>query len=148
MDLNQITLNVTDFDAALEFYDRLGLKLIVLSEQQYARFEMPSGGTTLSLHASDQPTLNGPVTYFECEDVDAAYDLLNGRGIIFSSAPKDEPWLWREARFEDPSGNRLCLFHAGGNRRFPPWRLERVPPQPIKKKRVSPKDRPLVLGYP
>jgi GNAT superfamily N-acetyltransferase len=31
--------------------------------------------------------------------------------------------LWREANVRDPDGNTICLFQAGLNRRFPPWRL-------------------------
>jgi len=27
------------------------------------------------------------------------------------------------APLRDPDGNELCLYHAGENRRFPPWRL-------------------------
>jgi catechol 2,3-dioxygenase-like lactoylglutathione lyase family enzyme len=33
------------------------------------------------------------------------------------------PWLWREARLVDPSGNVICLYHAGANRLDPPWRV-------------------------
>ena len=40
-----------------------------------------------------------------------------------SSGPMDMSWLWREARLADPDGHRLCLFHAGENRKHPPWRL-------------------------
>jgi hydroxymethylpyrimidine/phosphomethylpyrimidine kinase len=32
-------------------------------------------------------------------------------------------WLWREAWLRDPAGNSICLYHAGDNRRFPPWRI-------------------------
>ena len=32
-------------------------------------------------------------------------------------------WLWREARLVDPSGNVICLYHAGENRLNPPWRV-------------------------
>ena len=127
MDLNQITLAVVDFDKALRFYQTLGLKLIVLSENRYARFEMPSGGATLSLHIADCVRPGGTVLYFECDDVDTQHAILCDYGITFESAPRDEPWGWREARFHDPSGNELCLFHAGANRRFPPWRLQNIP---------------------
>jgi hydroxymethylpyrimidine/phosphomethylpyrimidine kinase len=34
-----------------------------------------------------------------------------------------QSWLWREAWLRDPAGNAVCLYHAGANRRFPPWRL-------------------------
>ena len=37
--------------------------------------------------------------------------------------PLDRDWLWREARLTDPSGNVICIYHAGENRRFPPWRI-------------------------
>ncbi|QUR65790.1 VOC family protein [Mycobacterium spongiae] len=126
MDLNQVTLNVTDFDEAVAFYRLLGLKLIVSSRGEYARFELPSGSTTLSLHLSTTPTTNGPTIYFECDDVDARYTALCAAGVTFDSAPQDENWRWREARFRDPSGNALCLYHAGQDRRFPPWRVESV----------------------
>ena len=61
--------------------------------------------------------------YFEVEDVDAVYDCLVQVGLTFLTSPTDEPWGWREARLTDPTGNKLCLFHAGLNRRFPSWRL-------------------------
>lgn len=148
MDLNQITLNVTNFGAALSFYHRLGLSLIVLSEDRYARFELPTGGATLSLHAAEVPTLNGPVTYFECENVDATYERLRAIGIAFDTDPRDEPWLWREVRLRDPSGNKLCLYHAGGNRRFPPWRLDVVEPLPVRKTPRVTSSQAMILAYP
>lgn len=123
MDLNQATLEVADFDAALKFYQTLGLKLIVLAEGRYARFEMPSGASTLSIHVDDAPQVSGPLLYAEVDDLDATFNDLKAKGIVFDTVPTDEPWLWREVRFRDPSGNRWCLFHAGNNRRFPPWRV-------------------------
>jgi hypothetical protein len=48
---------------------------------------------------------------------------LQSRGYIFENAPRDEPWLWREARLRDPDDNVICLFFAGQNRKFPPWRV-------------------------
>ena len=123
MDLNQITLGVTDFGEAVAFYRRIGLKLIVSSRGEYARFECPEGGSTLSLHLTDEPAQNGPVVYFECEDIDARYAELKERGVVFDGPPRDESWRWRETRFADPSGNRLCLYHAGSDRRYPPWRI-------------------------
>ena len=38
--------------------------------------------------------------------------------------PQDQSWLWREAYLRDPDENIICLFHAGTNRRHPPWRLK------------------------
>jgi hydroxymethylpyrimidine/phosphomethylpyrimidine kinase len=36
----------------------------------------------------------------------------------------DQRWLWREAWLKDPAGNEICIYHAGENRRLPPWRIE------------------------
>ena len=97
---------------------------IVSHLPSYARFECPEGGSTFSLHQVDSVVPNcGVVIYFECADLDATCSQLADRGIQFDSPPADQRWLWREARLRDPDGNILCLFHAGENRRNPPWRL-------------------------
>jgi catechol 2,3-dioxygenase-like lactoylglutathione lyase family enzyme len=124
MDLNQVSLAVRNFGECVGFYQKIGLKLIVLSEGRYARFEMPSGSTTLSISYAETCTIGSTVLYFEVDDVDRRFSELTALGVEFESAPTDESWKWREARFSDPAGNKLCLFHAGPNRRFPPWRLE------------------------
>ena len=53
-----------------------------------------------------------------------AVERLHMAGVTFDQLPTDQPWLWREARLTDPSGNAVCLYQAGENRRFPPWRLD------------------------
>lgn len=123
MDLNQVTLPVVDTDAAVAFYQSMGFTLIVHSPH-YARFECPVGEATFSVHLSDKPSAsNGVVVYFECTDLDSRVAELQTRGFVFSKLPADERWLWREARLQDPSGNTLCLFWAGQNRKNPPWRV-------------------------
>lgn len=125
MNLNQVTLPVTDVEASVAFYRRLGFSPIVQSLPKYARFECADGGATFSLHHSEsRPGTPGVVVYFECADVDATVARLRAAGVAFEGEPRDEPWLWREAHLRDPDGNRICLYHAGTNRRFPPWRLE------------------------
>ena len=124
MDLNQVTIEVRDFRESVEFYTKLGLKLIVSAGDAYARFELPSGSSTLSFYQSDQPAIGNTALYFEVDDVDRRYAELHKSGIRFDSTPVDRSWMWREAHFTDPTGNKLCLYHAGLNRRFPPWRLE------------------------
>ena len=123
MDLNQITIEVSDFQRSLDFYLKLGLRLIVSARDEYARFELPSGSSTFSLHISDQPLVGRTVFYFEVDDVDGKYEQLRDLDIDFDLAPTDQDWRWREANFKDPTGHKLCLFHAGNERRFPPWRL-------------------------
>ena len=127
MDLNQVTLEAKDFDESLNFYQKIGLKLIVLSDGRYARFELPSGSSTLSIHHADQPVIGNTVLYFEVNDLDQRYLELCELGIDFDTPPTDENWRWKEARFRDPAGNKLCLLQAGLDRRFPPWRLKESP---------------------
>lgn len=123
MNLNQVMLPATDVERSAGFYRTLGFVQIVSSLPSYARFECP-GGATLSLHQVTSIVQDsGVIVYFECEDLDATCRELAERRIPFDSMPTDRPWLWREAYVRDPDGNVLCLYHAGANRRFPPWRL-------------------------
>ena len=62
--------------------------------------------------------------YFEVADVDRTVLELKDKGIAFESEPTDQRWLWREATLKDPAGNPLCIYHAGDNRRYPPWRIQ------------------------
>jgi len=124
MDLNQVTVPCVDLDDSVAFYRRLGLRLIVRDPPNYARFECPVGNATFSLHrALGMPSPGGIVVYFEVVDLDATVRQLETAGVHFEAGPQDQPWLWREAYLRDPAGNRICLFHAGENRRNPPWRL-------------------------
>lgn len=123
MRLNQVTVGATDLSASIVFYQTLGLRLIVRNDH-YARFELPQGESTFSLHlAPEGPGPHAPVIYFECDDLDAEVARLTAKGIAFQSPPQDQPWLWREAHLLDPAGNALILFHAGANRTHPPWRI-------------------------
>ena len=124
MQLNQVTVPGFDMAESVRFYIGLGLRLIV-SAPHYARFECPDGDSTFSVHLSEH-TLPGAgvVVYFECPDLDHKVRELEANGYAFTTGPKDEPWLWREARLKDPAGNEICLYRAGEHRRHPPWRVE------------------------
>jgi catechol 2,3-dioxygenase-like lactoylglutathione lyase family enzyme len=124
VELNQVTLPVTDIPRAVAFYVRLGFRQIV-DDAEYARFECRPYGPTFSVHLAPAVQAgHAAVVYFECEDLDATCAALRADGIQFESDPTDQPWLWREARLRDPAGNPICLYHAGSNRLNPPWRLE------------------------
>jgi catechol 2,3-dioxygenase-like lactoylglutathione lyase family enzyme len=125
MNLNQITIAVSNLDRSVNFYKQLGLTLIVYSpDNQYARFECPVGGATFSLHESEDFSSNGAAFYFEVEDVDARVKELKAEGIDFTSEPVDQRWLWREAWLCDPDGYRIAIYHGGDNRLYPPWRVK------------------------
>lgn len=124
MNLNQVTLPCRDYAASVAFYRGLGFRQIVDSPPRYARFEC-ADGATFSLHADADavPATSGVVIYFETANLDQRVAGLKAAGFVFDSEPTDQRWLWREAYLLDPAGNRICLFHAGENRRFPPWRI-------------------------
>ena len=125
MKLNQITVGCLDYDKSVAFYRTLGLEQIVDASPRYARFETPTG-ETMSIHTVEQIGPASTVIYFECEALDETVSALEAKSIVFESPPKDESWKWREVRLYDPAGNALCLFSAGENRRFPPWRIDGV----------------------
>jgi catechol 2,3-dioxygenase-like lactoylglutathione lyase family enzyme len=123
MRLNQVTLPALNVAKSVAFYRAMGFELLV-HEPHYARFKATVGTTTFSLYAVD--SLAEPpktVVYFECAALDEQVAALLTKGLRFAQAPRDEAWLWREARLVDPSGNVICLYHAGRNRLNPPWRI-------------------------
>jgi catechol 2,3-dioxygenase-like lactoylglutathione lyase family enzyme len=123
MNLNQVTVPVKNVPASIEFYKKLGLTLIVHTHDDYARFECPGGDSTFSLHRVDQlPSSNGIWVYFEVPDVDKQIELMIEAGIDIEEQPKDQTWLWREAKLKDLDGNQIIIYHAGENRKNPPWR--------------------------
>lgn len=131
MRLNHITAPALDLATSIAFYQALGLHLIVRSEH-YARFELPDGEATFSLHVVTGPVAreNAPQLYFEVLDVDVQVRRMKHAGAVFEQEAEDKPWLWREAWTRDPAGNAICIYHAADMRRYPPWRLD---PQPGEK---------------
>ena len=125
MNLNQITVPSLDLTKSIPFYQTLGLKLIVHSNNNYARFECPDGDSTFSLHRVEElPKGNGVWIYFECENLDEYVSKLENVGITIDEFPTDKSWLWREARLKDLDNNQIILFKADENRKTPPWRIK------------------------
>lgn len=124
MNLNQVTLPVSNMDEATAFYRAMGF-LQIVETPHYARFECPQGGSTFSLSLASQEFSNDCVIYFENEDLDKLVADLVNRGFDFEQLPEDMGYLWREAVLLDPSGNKIKLYWAGENRLNPPWRVEK-----------------------
>jgi hydroxymethylpyrimidine/phosphomethylpyrimidine kinase len=123
--LNQVTVTGTNYERSVDFYRRLGLRQIVDSpDTGYARFET-AGGVTLSVQIDpDERIIATTAIYLECDDLDDRVEKLARSGIAFEHGPRNQPWMWREARLRDPDGNIIFFYHAGESRRFPPWRTE------------------------
>jgi hydroxymethylpyrimidine/phosphomethylpyrimidine kinase len=122
--LNQVTVTGTNYERSVDFYRRLGLKQIVDNPPDYARFET-AGGATFSIQIDpEEKIIATTAIYLECDDLDERVEQLARSGIPFEHGPRDQPWMWREARLRDPDGNIIFLYKAGEARRFPPWRME------------------------
>ena len=124
MNLNQITIPSLDVEKATQFYQKLGLILIVDAKPNYVRFEVQDGDATFSIHKVDKISKGeGVVIYFEDNNLDELVLELQEKGIVFTQLPIDQPWLWREAHILDLDGNKIILYKAGVNRKNPPWRI-------------------------
>jgi hydroxymethylpyrimidine/phosphomethylpyrimidine kinase len=122
--LNQVTVTGTNYERSVEFYRRLGLKQIVDNPPDYARFET-AGGATFSVQIDpEEKILATTAIYLECDDLDQRVEQLARSGLAFEHGPRNQPWMWREARLRDPDGNIIFLYKAGEGRRFPPWRIQ------------------------
>ena len=138
MDLNQVTVPCDDLAASVDFYRRLGLRLIVNDRRTTRGSSVRSAARPSP--CTGHPTCRRPdgiVVYFELDELDAAVRRLAAEGLRFESEPGDQPWLWREAYLRDPAGNRICLFHAGENRRNPPWRISGQRDRPVDARPLS-----------
>jgi hydroxymethylpyrimidine/phosphomethylpyrimidine kinase len=122
--LNQVTVTGTDYERSVDFYKRLGFRQIVDNPPDYARFEL-AGGVTFSVQIDpEEKIIATTAVYLECNDLDERVEQLARSGIAFEHGPRNQPWMWREARLRDPDGNIIFLYKAGEARRFPPWRME------------------------
>lgn len=129
MNLNHVTLPALEYEASVAFYRTLGLTQIVAAPPRYARFEM-GNNATLSIEVTPGGHAGSAEIYLHCDDVDADHARAAAAGFTFDYPPRDESYLWRCARLTDPAGNRIFLYHAGVNHRFPPWRIDGRTTQP------------------
>lgn len=124
LNLNQITISVLDVEKSIAFYEKLGLRLIVKNLPSYARFECVEGDTTFSLHQVEKISHEtGAWIYFETENLQETVNNLIAQGIFFEEMPAEQTWLWTEARLKDLDNNQIIIYHAGKNRKNPPWRV-------------------------
>ena len=117
--------SVDDIDAARSFYgDTLGLP-VELNEMGILEITLGSGGHVIAYPKPDHAPAGFTILNFPVDDIDAAVDDLNGRGVAtkiyddseFDSDPKgimrggpgrgpDIAW------FRDPAGNVLSVLKS------------------------------------
>lgn len=109
---------VDDLDAARTFYaETLGLDVTTLASG-FLELNLESGGTVLIYGKERHDPAGFTVLNFAVDDVEAAVDQLNERGVqtaIYDDVPTDSKGIMREtdgpviAWFRDPAGNVLAV---------------------------------------
>ena len=113
--IGQIAVIAHDIARATAFYrDVLELKLLFEVPPKMAFFDC--GGVRLMLSLPEKPEFDHPgsILYYVVNDIDAAYNTLQGRGVNFEGAPHliaklPDHELWM-AFFRDSEGNFLGLM--------------------------------------
>jgi methylmalonyl-CoA/ethylmalonyl-CoA epimerase len=112
--IGQIALVVQSLDRAVEFYrDSLGLPLLFQAPPSLAFFD--AGGVRLMLSPPEGGVpARSSVLYFKVDHIDAAVEVLSGRGVIFTDRPHliarmPDHELWM-AFFNDSEGNTMALM--------------------------------------
>ncbi len=96
-----------DLQAAVDFYKKLGLKLVFHVKDQWAEFKI--GNLQIGLcPTTESVNLNRTGLVFEVEDINAFYEA-NKEGLNFLDKPV-EAAHGIMASIQDPSGNILDLY--------------------------------------
>lgn len=124
-----IQLTVSDFDAALAFYEKLLPFLGLTPVMQYDGFYYCVGartGVAISRadeeHRGERFVQRRVGLHHVCfrarerADVDALYAFLLGNAVKIVHAPEEAPWApgYYSVLFEDPDGIRLEVNHVPG----------------------------------
>ncbi|KQR39409.1 MULTISPECIES: VOC family protein [Microbacterium] len=117
--------SVDDIDAARSFYgDTLGLD-VTTNAMGFLDISLPDGGSILVYAKPNHTPASFTILNFPVDDIDAAVDDLNGRGVVTKIYPDsdfdtDDKGILRGgpdrgpdiAWFTDPAGNVLAVMSA------------------------------------
>lgn len=115
----RLLVDQADFHACFDFYKNiLGFKVKWgEGHNDYASFE--TGENILAINSywvmedalklpSNPPKTDRVAITFEVESVDAKFEELKNRGVVFTNPPEDHrDWGIRSAYFRDPAGNLI-----------------------------------------
>jgi catechol 2,3-dioxygenase-like lactoylglutathione lyase family enzyme len=112
--LEGLTLRVANVKRSMEFYwGKLGLCVEIDKAPQFAMIRVggPTGGTIgLLVHDDTSGSLSmtpeqraGIHVELSTDNLDALYEHLKARGVVFFEPPHEEPWE-RSMRAHDPDG--------------------------------------------
>ncbi len=114
--INHITYNVKDKDAALKWYeDVLGLKQIpkMVNSDHLYWLQLPSGAMVHIIENEGAPSAPSHHTAFEVDDIEASLDYFVGKGVDTTDIQTRNDGQ-RAFYINDPDGNRIELCTISG----------------------------------
>ena len=114
--INHITYNVRDKDAALRWYeDVLGLKQIpkMVNSDHLYWLQLPSGAMVHIIENPEAPSAPSHHTAFEVDDIEASRDYFLDRGVETTEIQTRNDGQ-RAFYINDPDGNRIELCTISG----------------------------------
>jgi catechol 2,3-dioxygenase-like lactoylglutathione lyase family enzyme len=113
--LSVVSVPVSDQERAKSFYtETLGFELLADNPfgegRRWIQVGPKGAATSLTLVTwfETMPAGSTKGIVLECDDLDATYQELAGRGVRFNGPVQEEPW-GRFATFDDPDGNGWVL---------------------------------------
>src|SRR5262245_38453532 len=113
--IGQIAVPVRDIDRAIAFYrDVLGMRFLSQAPPGLGFFDCAGVRLMLDAPAKSQAESYSSVIYYKVSDLQAAFETLSGRGVVFEAKPHliarlPDHELWM-AFFRDPAENLLALM--------------------------------------
>ena len=114
--INHITYNVRDKDAALRWYEEvLGLKQIpkMVNSDHLYWLQLPSGAMVHIIENPEAPSAPSHHTAFEVDDIEASRDYFLGQGVATTEIQTRNDGQ-RAFYINDPDGNRIELCTISG----------------------------------
>jgi methylmalonyl-CoA/ethylmalonyl-CoA epimerase len=113
--IGQIAVPVSDIERAVAFYrDVLGMRFLFQAPPGLGFFDCAGVRLLLDAPAKAQAENYSSIIYYKVPDLQAAFEALSARGVVFEAKPHliaklPDYELWM-AFFRDPDGNLLALM--------------------------------------
>ncbi|MCI0788491.1 MAG: VOC family protein [Chloroflexi bacterium] len=114
--INHITYNVKDKDAALKWYQEfLGVKQIpkMVNSDHLYWLQLPSGAMIHIIENADAPSAPSHHTAFEVDEIEASHEYFNKKGIETTDIQTRNDGQ-RAFYLNDPDGNRIEICTVSG----------------------------------
>lgn len=114
-EIGQVAVPVSDLERAIVFYrDVLGMHFLFQAPPGLAFFDCAGVRLLLDAPAKAQSGSCSSIIYYKVPDIQAAFQVLTGRGVVFVQPPHviatmPDHVLWM-AFFHDPETNLLALM--------------------------------------